>query len=50
MEKGIDENSMNKMQYGFKINKKFNTYKLENICTTNLKTMIRKKDNQYYSS
>ena len=45
MEKIIDEDSMGKIQDGFKINKKFNSYKLEDICTTSLKLMLRKKDN-----
>jgi len=45
MEKRIDENSMNKIQNGFQINEKFKSYKLEDICTTSLKIMIRKKDN-----
>jgi len=45
IEKIIDENSMNKIQDGFKINKKFNSYKLEDICTTSLKIMLRKQDN-----
>jgi len=45
MEKGIDENSMNKIQDGFKINEKFNSYNLEDICTTSLKIMLRNKDN-----
>jgi len=44
IEKIIDENSMNKIQDGFKINKKFNSYKSEDICTTALKIMLRKKD------
>lgn len=44
MEKGIDENSMNKIQDGFKINKKFNLYKSEDICTTSLKIILKKKD------
>ena len=44
VEKTVDENSMDKIQDGFKINKKFNSYKLEDICTTSLKIMIRKKD------
>ena len=45
IEKIIDENSMNKIQDGFKINKKFNSYNIEDICTTSLKVMLRKKDN-----
>lgn len=45
MEKGIDENSMNKIQDGFKVNEKFNSYNLEDLCTTSLKIMLRKKDN-----
>lgn len=45
IEKIIDENSMNKIQDGFKVNENFNSYKLEDICTTSLKIMIRKKDN-----
>ena len=45
VEKTVDENSMDKIQDGFKINKKFNSYKLEDICTTSLKIMLRKKDN-----
>jgi len=44
MEKGIDENSMNKIQDGFKVNENFNSYKLEDICTTSLNMMLRKKD------
>lgn len=44
-EKIIDENSMNKIQDGFKVNEKFNLYSLEDICTTSLKIMLRKKDN-----
>ena len=36
---------MNKIQDGFKVNENFNSYKLEDICTTSLKIMIRKKDN-----
>ena len=43
--KVIDENSMNKIQNGFQINEKFNSYKLEDICTTSLKIMFKKKDN-----
>ena len=35
---------MDKIQDGFKINKKFNSYKLEDICTTSLKIMLKKKD------
>jgi SAM-dependent methyltransferase len=45
VEKIIDENSMNKIQDGFQINEKFNSYNLEDICTTSLKIMFRKKDN-----
>ena len=45
MEKVIDGNSMNKIQDGFKINENLNSYKLEDICTTSLKVMLRKKDN-----
>ncbi len=45
IEKIIDENSINKIQDGFKINKKFNSYNLEDICTTSLGIMLRKKDN-----
>ena len=44
MEKGIDENSVNKIQDGFKVNERFNSYKLEDICTTSLKIMLKKKD------
>ena len=43
--KGIDEDSMNKIQDGFQINEKFNSYKLDDICTTGLKAMLKKKDN-----
>jgi SAM-dependent methyltransferase len=45
IEKVIDENSINKIQDGFQVNEKFNSYKLEDICTTSLKIMLRKKDN-----
>jgi len=45
MEKGIDENSMNKIKDGFKVNEKFNSYKLEDICTTSLKIMLKKRIN-----
>ena len=45
VEKLIDENSMNQIQDGFKINEKFNSYNLEDICTTSLKIMLKKKDN-----
>jgi SAM-dependent methyltransferase len=45
MEKVVDENSMNQIQDGFKINEKFNSYNLEDICTTSLKIMLKKKDN-----
>ena len=42
MKKGIDENSIKKIQDGFKVNEKFSSYNLENICTTNLKIMLKK--------
>ena len=45
IEKVIDENSMNRIKIGFQINEKFNSYNLEDICTTGLKIMLRKKDN-----
>jgi len=45
VEKIIDKNSMDKIQDGFQINEKFNSYKLEDIYTTSLKIMLRKKDN-----
>jgi hypothetical protein len=44
MKKGIVENSMNKIQDGFTVNENFNSYKLEDICTTSLKLILRKKD------
>jgi len=44
MKKGIDENSVNKIQDGFQINEKFKSYNLEDICTTSLKIMLKKKD------
>jgi len=50
IEKIIDENSMNKIQDAFKVNENISSYKLADICITSLKIMIRKKDNQYYSS
>ena len=43
-EKVIDKNSMNKIQDGFKVNEKFDSYKLDDICTTSLKIMLKKKD------
>ena len=38
---------MDKIQDGFQINEKFNSYKLEDICNTNLKIMLRKKDDLF---
>ena len=45
VEKIIDENSMNRIKMGFQVNEKYNSYNLEDICTTSLKIMLRKKDN-----
>lgn len=36
---------MDKIQERLQINEKFNSYNLEDICTTGLKIMFRKKDN-----
>ena len=43
--KVIDEGSMNRIKIGFRVNEKFNSYNLEDICTTSLKIMLRKKGN-----
>ena len=43
-EKIIDENSMNRIKMGFQVNEKYNSYNLEDICTTSLKIMLKKKD------
>jgi hypothetical protein len=43
--KVIDENSMNRIKMGFQVDGKFDSYNLEDICTTGLKLMLRKKDN-----
>jgi len=45
VEKTIDKNSMDKIQDGFQINEKFNSYNLEDICTMSLKIKLRNKDN-----
>jgi SAM-dependent methyltransferase len=45
VEKIIDENSMDKVQDVFQVNERLNSYNLENICTTSLKIMFRKKGN-----
>ena len=45
LEKVVDKNYMNKIQDSFKVNKKFNSYKIKDICIMSLKIMFRKENN-----
>ena len=44
IEKVTDEDSVNRIKMRFQVDEKFDSYNLEDICTTSLKIMLRKKD------